>query len=318
MLLNEIVNEYLEQQKYAIKQRTYLFYKQIINIHILDEIGEIELDNLTQNKLNDFIINKYEKGNKNNGEGLSYATTKSIMGIINRVLKYAYKRKYLNERLEIDVVIKQNSKKKVEALSKEEQAKIEKYLLERKRVYCYGILISLYTGMRLGELLALKWEDIDYKNKVINIKRTTCRVVGDNHKTVSIVDTPKTLSSCRELPLTNFVISLLKELKKYQNSNSEYVISKATGKRIETRSYQESFSRLLKRLGIRHYGFHSLRHTFATRALEIGIDIKTLSELLGHTNPTITLNRYVHSNLELKKIAMNKLSKKFNMMEQIS
>ena len=79
MLLNEIVNEYLEQQKYAIKQRTYLFYKQIINIHILDEIGEIELDSLTQTKLNDFIINKYEKGNKNNGEGLSYATTKSKM-----------------------------------------------------------------------------------------------------------------------------------------------------------------------------------------------------------------------------------------------
>ncbi len=226
-------------------------------------------------------------------------------------MKFAYKRKYLSERLKIDVNIKQNNVKKVDALTKEKQFKIEKYLLDKKRKYCYGILISLYTGMRLGELLAFRWEDVDFKNKTINIRRTTCRVL-ENNKTIIIEDTPKTLSSFSEIPLTNFVINILKELKQYQNNKSEYVISKNTGKRIETRSYQESFSRLLKRLKISHCGFYSLRHTFATRCLELGVDIKTLSELLGHTNPTVTLNRYVHSNIELKKAAMNKLSKKFN------
>ena len=311
MKLINVVNEFLNEKKYGIKKRTFLFYNQMINLHIANEIGDVELNDLTQNKLNEFIINKYEFGNKKNKGGLSYSTIKSLQGILNRCLKFAYKRKYLSERLEIDVSIKQNNVKKVEALTKEEQFKIEKYLLDKKRKYCYGILISLYKGMRLGELLALRWEDIDYKNKTINIRRTTCRVL-ENNKTIIIEDTPKTLSSFREIPLTNFVISILKELKQYQNNKSEYVISKNTGKRIETRSYQESFSRLLKRLKIRHYGFHSLRHTFATRCLELGVDIKTLSELLGHTNPTVTLNRYVHSNIELKKAAMNKLSKKFN------
>lgn len=307
----DVIKEYLDERKYAIKRRTFLFYKQLSDIHIALEIGKIEIHDLDQYKLNKFIIDKYESGNKKNKNGLSYSTVKSIQGILNRSLEFAYKRKYLNERLEIDVNIRHNSIRKVEAITKEEQYKIERYLVDKKRKYCYGILISLYTGMRLGELLALKWEDIDFKNRIVSVRRNVCRVI-ENNKIITIEDTPKTVSSCREIPLTNFVISLLKELRQYQNNKSLYVISKSTGKIIETRSYQESFKRLLKRLKIKHYGFHSLRHTFATRCLELGVDIKTLSELLGHSSPTVTLNRYVHSNLELKKMAMNKLSKKFN------
>lgn len=316
MKVFDIVNEYIETKKHGVKLRTYLFYKQQSNTYIKDNIGEIDIKVLLQDDVDNFIIGLYENGSKKTGEKLSYSTVKGIDGLLNRSLKYAYKKGYISQQIKSDVCLKQNSNKKIEALTKDEQKKIENYILSKKRCYNYGVLISLYTGMRLGELLVLKWSDIDYKNKLIHVQRTTCRVMGDNSKTVIIEDTPKSKSSIRDLPLTNFLISLLKELKKFQNNNSEYVVSRAVGKRIENRSYQESFDRLLKRLNIRHYGFHSLRHTFATRSLEIGIDIKTLSELMGHSNPTITLNRYVHSDLNMKKDAMDKLSKVMNKIAQ--
>ena len=308
MKLKEVIKEQIESKKYSIKERTYLFYKQQVFIHIEEEIGNIDLKEITQDVINDYIINKYKSGNKNTGKELSYSSTKLLIGIINRGLQYAYKKKYISEKLEVEVTIKNNDFKKVYALSREEQKKLEKYILEKKKTYSYGILLSLYTGMRLGELLALKWENIDFKNKVILVNKTICRV-SDGSKTKLIEDTPKTQSSCREIPINNCVIALLKELKQYQQNNSEYVVSRIKGKRLETRSYQDSFSRILKKLKIKHYGFHSLRHTFATRSLEIGVDIKTLSELLGHTNPTITLNRYVHYNMDLKRNAINKLTK---------
>lgn len=310
----DVVNEKLEQEKYALKKRTYLDYKRTVHNHIKGSIGEYQLEELNQSIINQYAIDKYEKGNMRSGEKLSHSTIKGIIGFVNRSLKYAYKRRYINERLEIDITIKNNSSKKVEALTKEEQRKLQDYILDKRRYYCYGMILDLYTGLRLGELLALKWSDIDLKNRIISIKRSVCRVVGENGKTEVIVDTPKTETSSREIPINSLVVGILKELKKYQKNNSEYVVSRSSGKRIENRSYQESFERLLKRLGIRHYGFHSLRHTFATRMLELGVDIKTLSELLGHANPTITLNTYVHSNMELKKEAMNKLARKVNLL----
>ncbi len=310
----DVVNEKLEQEKYALKKRTYLDYKRTVHNHIKGSIGEYQLEELNQTIINQYAIDKYEKGNMLNGEKLSSSTIKGIIGFVNRGLKYAYKRRYMNERLEIDISIKHNNARKVDALTKEEQRKLQDYILGKRRYYCYGIILDLYTGLRLGELLALKWSDIDLKNRIISVKRSVCRVAVGNGKTEVIIDTPKTETSCREIPINPLVIGILKELKKYQKNRSEYVISRPNGKRIENRSYQESLERLLKRLGIKHYGFHSLRHTFATRVLEIGVDIKTLSELLGHANPTITLNTYVHSNMGQKKEAMNKLARKMNLL----
>lgn len=313
MKLKEVIKEQIESKKYSIKERTYFFYRQLLLNHIEEEIGNIDLKEITQDVIDSYIINKYKSGNKNTGKGLSYSSTKLLIGIINRALEYAYKKKYINDKLQIEVTIKNNIFKKVDALSKEEQRKIENYIINKNKIYSYGVLLSLYTGLRIGELLALKWRDIDFKNKIININKTVCKIIKSN-KTVTIESTPKTSSSIREIPLNNSIIILLKDLKRYQENKSEYVISKNTGKQIDIRAYQASLSRILKRLNIKHYSFHSLRHTFATRCLELGVDIKTLSELLGHTNPTITLNRYVHSNMNLKRVALNKISKQLNVI----
>ena len=178
---------------------------------------------------------------------------------------------------------------------------IEQALLTDKRSKMLGILICLYTGLRVGELLALEWTDINFSKNELFVNKT-CHDRGKSRVTTP----PKTTSSIRIIPIPKQLIPLLKQLKK--QSKSQFVISE-NGKYISVRSYQRSFELLLKRLGIAHQGFHSLRHTFATRALECGMDVKTLSEILGHKNATVTLNRYAHSLMDHKREMMNRLGK---------
>ena len=159
--------------------------------------------------------------------------------------------------------------------------------------------------MRIGELLALTWKDIDFGKGLLFVSKT-CHDGSDGCNHIRLIDSPKTVHSRRVIPLPKQILPLLKNLKK--RSNCEYIIADGD-KPVFVRSYQRTFELLLKKLGIVHKGFHSLRHTFATRALECGMDVKTLSELLGHKNATVTLNRYAHSLLEHKTDMMNRLGK---------
>lgn len=305
MKFRDLIEEYLVVQKNILKQRTFLYYQEIARIYIEDDIGMLELKNITNAKLNEFIKNKYNSDEKS----LSYSTIKVIKSLINRCLQYAYKSKILKRKVQSDLMLKRNDFKKIEALTRLEQEKLENYIVDNKRYYSYGVLLSLYMGLRIGELLSLRWENVDLKSNMVFIKETTCKVPS-NHKMVEIVDTPKTSSSLREIPISSVVKKLLKELKSHQGGNSEYVVARKNGNKVDMRTYQDSFSRLLKSVGIKHYGFHSLRHTFASRCLEMKIDIKTISELMGHANPTITLNRYVHTSDESKRNALNIITKR--------
>ena len=168
------------------------------------------------------------------------------------------------------------------------------------------ILLCLYSGLRVGEMLALKWSDVDFQKGLMTISRSCHDGKDKSGKYTRIEDTPKTSSSRRIIPLPKQLLSILREEKK--KSDSVYIIS-SKGNPLSVRSYQRSFDLLQKKLNIPHRGFHSLRHTFATRALECGMDVKTLSEILGHKSPTVTLNRYVHSLMEHKQDMMNKLGK---------
>lgn len=307
MKLIDLLLEYLDIYKYSIKKRTLLNYTQNINNYVKDDIGQSNIDLLDNNILNSYILSKY-KGYSENGT-LSASTLKITKTIINRALNYAYEKGYINKNIRITTNFKKDSLMKIESLTLTEASKIEKDIIENKRYYSYGVVLCLHTGLRIGELLALKWENVDLKNKIICVKTTSCDISFEN-KMHHIEDTPKSASSLREIPLTQETTLLLKDLRKYQGGNSEYVVSRKNGKQIYIRSYQDSFERLLKRLKIRHYGFHSLRHTFATRCYKLGMDIKTLSELLGHSSPAVTLKIYVHTDMELKRNAINMVAKK--------
>ena len=186
-----------------------------------------------------------------------------------------------------------------------EQRKIEEDILKSSCDKRIGILLCLYTGMRIGELMALRWCDIDFDRCVITVN-ATCRDGFLDGRVIKIIDLPKTATSKRAIPVPHQIMPYLRELKK--RGNCEFVINN-NGNIISVRGYQKSFSVLLKRLQIAHKGFHSLRHTFATRALECGMDVKTLADILGHKNPNITLNRYAHSMMEHKIAMMNRVGR---------
>ena len=274
--------------------------------HINSHLGELDLVEITPYVLQCYVTELLKTGNLRTGEGLSANSVNSIITVIQNTLKTAYSLGIIGEYVGDKIKRPRSSEKKVECFSVSEQKKIEQYILNEENTRLFGILLCLYTGLRIGELLALEWSDIDMSKGELRVNKT-CHY-GKDEKGVfgRINDIPKTQASIRTIPIPKQLMPRLREAKK--KSRSTHVVANGSNL-ISIRSYQRSFSALLKKLNIQHRGFHSLRHTFATRALECGMDVKTLSEILGHKNPTVTLNRYAHSLMEHKKEMMNKLGK---------
>lgn len=294
--LNEWFKLYV---KPATKIRTHKKYQRLIGIHILPALGEFELNDLTASVLQHFTVELSEKG-------LSANTVNGIISVLKSSLKRAVLLDVTEKEFTAAIVRPKQREKQVDCLSKDEQRKIEKYILEKKKGNLFGVVLCLYTGLRIGELLALTWDDVDLKNGVITVSKS-CHDSWENGKYVKVIDTTKTDCSTRTIPIPKQLLTRLKEYKK--SSSGNYIVIGRSMHGAQVRSYQKTFETLLNRLHIAHKGFHSLRHTFATRALECGMDIKTLSEILGHKNPTITLKRYAHSMLEHITEMMNRLGK---------
>ena len=171
-----------------------------------------------------------------------------------------------------------------------------------------GVYISLYTGLRIGEICALSWEDIDLSNGLLYVRHTLSRVLCEENgkrRTVLIIDQPKTQSSLRKIPINSDLLRILNEM--YPKAESRYVVSNQASF-VSPRTYEYRYCKILQESGIHHINYHALRHTFATRCIEVGVDIKSLSEILGHSNVSITLNTYVHSSMDLKRSQLEKLT----------
>ena len=310
MKLKEWLDIWLNKYtKFAVKLRTYERYRYIIEKHINPKLGEFNLDDLLAVTLQDYVLSELESGNLISSKGLA---NNSVIGIVN-VLKSALK---LAKSLEISALDNSNkiklpmaTEKPVTAFEKWEQEKLEKYCLSSNKTNYLGIVICLYTGIRLGELLALTWNDIDFKSGIMTISKTAYRIKQNGNPQV-VIDKPKTKNSSRLIPLPKQLLEILKRAKKI--TKSDFILSTRTGGIVGTRAYQKTYERILKKLNIPYKNFHSLRHTFATRAIEMGMDVKTLSEILGHKNPVITLQRYTHSMLSYKTEMMNKMGKMLN------
>ena len=306
MKYTEWFNIWLENYiKPSSKQRTYEQYCKIAKIHILPHLGNYKLEELTPFVLQKFVTDLTVNGNKRTGKGLSPNFVKAIISVVQNSLKTAHLVGYLPEYTANKIKRPKINEKKVSCFTLAEQKKIETAALDTKKDKYKGIVLCLYTGLRIGELLALSWEDIDFEKGILTVSKT-CRDGNINGKHIRISDTPKTENSRRQIPLSKTILKMLKEMKK--KSTCGFLIADGD-KPVFVRTYQRMFELLLKKLKLPHKGFHSLRHTFATRALECGMDVKSLSEILGHKNANITLNRYAHSLWEHKSEMLNKLCK---------
>lgn len=295
--------------KHTVKLRTYDRYKYIIEKHINPKLGDYELDDLNGEVLQDFVLSELESGNLNTKGKLANNSVIGIVNVLKGAMSTALSLNKINKNEMNKIKLPSPTEKPVNAFERHEQEKIVKYCLESKKNNYIGFVICLYTGIRLGELLALTWNDIDFAKGLMSITKTTYRI-KENGVPRIVVDEPKTKNSIRVIPLSKNLLDLLKKIKK--TSNSEYVISTRNNGIVGTRSYQRTFERILAKLDIPYKNFHSLRHTFATRAVELGMDIKTLSEIIGHKNPMITLQRYTHSMMSYKTEMMNKMGKMLN------
>lgn len=310
MKFKQLIYEWMtEKQVFALKHRTYLRYEEIIRTQILPQLGDMELSEMSVAQLKDFQRQKFVDGNRQTHKPLANNTVKNIMSIVRNSLIYGKDEKGYAVLNADEITAPEFEETPVEVFERSEQTKIEQTVLQGKPNH-FGIVLCLYTGIRLGELLALTWKDIDFNRSTITIDKTSCFLKDDDGTYKCYVGKPKTKCSARTIPIPKTILAELKRLK--SKSKSQYVISTHKGEHVSNRSYQTTYKRILKKAKVKYRKFHVLRHTFATRALECGTDIKTVSEILGHKSPIITMNRYVHSLLETKRKMMERIVKELD------
>lgn len=293
---DSLIDSWLLQKKISVKDSTYSIYLDIINKHLRPFFGKIKITNITDNLISKFIMLKIK-------EGLKEKTIKDISVLLKQILNYG--------KINVTIKTPKVKKKQVKILNQNEQRKLENYIKTSFDNIELGIILALYMGLRIGEVCALKWSDIDISNQVINVNHTISRVRNFDTKiktkTIVKIDEPKTENSKRTIPIPKTILTFLELLKAKSTNENNYVLTNSD-KFLEPRSYYNKYKKILKKLELAGFNFHSLRHTFATRCIELGFDPKTLSEILGHADIKITLAFYVHPTNHQKILSMDKLS----------
>lgn len=286
------IYNWLKSVKISCKKSSYSNYEYTAYAYLIPEFGKYKRKQIDKNLVNDFTEKMLNKG-------LAPKTVKDILIILQQIFKY--------HNTNIEIAKPKVPKKKIQVLTKEHQKLLEEKLKNDNNEESFGIFICLYTGVRIGELCGLKWKNIDLENNVIKIEKTLIRIKNYdkniNKKTIVILDEPKSASSIRNIPIPDFIVPILKKYKKYD----ECFFLTGNKKFIEPRSYTNHYKSIMKSINIDIYNFHALRHTFATRCVENGCDPKTLSEILGHSDVKITLDKYVHPSFDTKIKMINTL-----------
>ena len=283
----------------SVKDSSYRTYENLIRKHLLPQLGQKPLMALTPGVIHVFVSNLED-------DGLSYSTVKGTYRLLSAAMKHAQDEGLIRKNPCRKIKVRRSENEEQRVLTHEEYEKIRR---SRQTIRDYPALLSLYTGMRLGEIWALRWMDVNWEKKTITIRRTVQRVAtgedgaaGD--KTALIIGTPKSSRSHRVIPVSDFVLEHLRRMKG-QRSDRDYVFG--TTEAAEPRTIQRHFKRYMDELEIEGVHFHTLRHSFATRLLELGADIKTVSVLLGHSSAKTTLDYYAHSMVDQQRAAMNLL-----------
>ena len=299
--VREIATAWKEYKRPYVKQSTMAAYVLILENHVLPYFGDG--DSLHEQAVQAFVLQKLERG-------LSVKTIKDILIVLKMVMKFGVKNEWMTY-YEWDIKYPTTStSKELEVLSVANHRKILNYIQSHFTFTGLGIYISLSTGLRIGEICALKWSDINIADGTITVSRTIERIYvieGEKKHTELIINTPKTKNSCREIPMSKELLAMIKPLKKVVNEDF-YVLTN-NERPTEPRTYRNYYNGLMVKLDIPKLKYHGLRHSFATRCIEAGCDYKTVSVLLGHSNISTTLNLYVHPNMEQKKRCITKMFK---------
>ena len=296
-------DDWLNRRKNKIQESTYVKYRTVIENHIKPGLGDCLPTEITTDAVEFFSEELIS------GKNLAAKTVRDILVVLKSILKFS-EMKIPGAFMPIEINYPKESRKETRVLSRTEQEKFVGFLRTDTDECKFGILLMLFTGMRIGELCALKWEDIDLREKTIHITRAMQRLNDiyneGKSQTKIVISRPKSDTSVRIIPMSEQAIMLCRQFK--SKNNSDYILTGNT-KYMEPRVLQNRIKKYTAACGLENVHAHTLRHTFATRAVEVGFEIKSLSEILGHASTTITLERYVHSSMELKRANMNKLKK---------
>lgn len=293
MRVDDIAVSWMLEIRQRRKYSTYIKYSEVYYVHIQPVLGRFSLSVLTQEKVNQVLVT---------GQAISRSLSASISCVLNQIMKYGAK-EYGIVPYQLKPETERKERIEIETLTISEQSRLIKWLHEDMNISKAGILLCMTTGIRLGEICALKWEDIDFENNLLYVRRTVQRISineGDQ-KTRLMEGEPKSCFSKRKIPLSDYIVNILM----LYRENEGYLLQKA--RPMEPRTYQNRYAKYLKEAQLPKTNFHILRHTFATNCINNGTDIKSLSEIMGHSDVRITLNRYVHPTLDMKRQYMNSL-----------
>lgn len=304
LTVSDLFSEWLGAVRNTVKESTFANYTMKINHHILPEFGAVPYDRLTSASVHDFITRKINSG-------LSAKYVSDIIIILKSMAKYMKRVHDYRNPVEYVNLPKQKKHEKI-LYSTAQQRKLAAFLLQNLNLTSLGILLSLYTGLRIGEICGLKWKDIDFSQKILSVNRTVQRIQNVSGSKLTVTS-PKTASARRSIPIPFCIIKLLQ---RFASAGEMYVLS-GTEKPVEPRTMQNRFRAILKKAGLPSINFHSLRHMFATNSLQAGFDVKTLSEILGHASVETTLSAYVHSSMKRKVMCMDMLMKKADLPSEI-
>lgn len=310
----------------SIRPSTYISYEGYVYNHILPVLGEYPIQQITPVMIQNFYNTKYESGRKDGKGGLSTKTIRNMHNMLHQSFEQAKYNGLIMNNPTDGAVIPRQEKKEMRVLSVREQAKLIGVLNTHR--LGFAILLDLATGLRIGELCALKWSDVNFVKRTIKISRTLQRIkksklekIKGSNLTGILEGNVKTNSGFREIPLPDMIFEKLmehrntqiKEMNYYGElyTDNNYIFAMPLGTCVEPHTMRDALDFLLKEAGIEHANFHALRHTFATRAIENGVNIKTLSDILGHSQVQITMDLYCHSSLDLMRDSMNKVLKSF-------
>lgn len=291
---------WLEEKKKYVKESTYANYMIEVKNHLVPELGNYYMNEISKDIVQQMIIRFRESGRKDGKGGLSEKSVKDLVVILKMCLRDYGVEEHKIYRKNALRYPKENKVCKMQVLTEESYKKMLAAIKHEIDYEALGYALSLYTGMRIGEICALQWKDIDMEEKTISVTKTLQRIYlkdGENGKTQILISTPKSKTAVREIPISN----ALGELLLHSQRDGECYLISGTSHFIEPRLYRKHFEKFLERNGLMHIHFHALRHTFATRCIEKGADCKTVSCILGHSNVNLTLKLYVHPCLEQKR-----------------